>query len=84
MENLIGSIGQEVEARKHLRKEIKEMNEAFKKEIAEMCLDEQTAKDLEDCYYSDDEDLVVNTAAKVYNINKAKFRFIIFKINLMV
>ena len=65
MENLIESIGGEVEARKRLRKEIKEMNEAFKAEIAEMLLEEQTQEALEDCYYSDEEDLVVNKNGKV-------------------
>jgi hypothetical protein len=61
MENLIGNIGSEVDARKRLRKEIKEMNEAFKKEIADMCIEQQTAEELEECYYSGDEDLVANT-----------------------
>ena len=65
MENLIGSIGSEVEARKRLRKEIKEMNEAFKQEIADMCLEQQTAEELEECYYSGDEDLVVNKHIQV-------------------
>ena len=66
MENLVESIGGEVEARKRLRKEIKEMNEAFKAEIAEMMLEEQTQQALEDCYYSDEEDLVVNKNIKVF------------------
>ena len=61
IEVLIHNIGQEVEARKRLRKEIKDMNEAFKKEIAEMCAEQQTAEELEECYFSDEEDLVVNT-----------------------
>merc|ERR1712150_15637 len=50
-----------VESRKALRKEINEMNEAFKIEIREMVAEQKTADDLEDCYFSDDEDLVVNT-----------------------
>ena len=65
MENLVGSIGDEVEARKRLRKEIKEMNEAFKQEIEDMCLEEQTAQELEDCYFSDDENPVANKNRKV-------------------
>ena len=42
----------QVEARKRLRKEIKEMNEAFKQEILDMCTEQQTAEELEDCYFS--------------------------------
>jgi len=61
IEVLIQNIGGEVEARKRLRKEIKDMNEAFKQEIAEMCAEQQTAEELEECYFSDEEDLVVNT-----------------------
>ena len=61
IETLVGSIGNEVESRKALRKEINEMNEAFKIEIREMVAEQKTADDLEDCYFSDDEDLVVNT-----------------------
>ena len=81
MENLIGSIGQEVDARKHLRKEIKEMNEAFKQEIADMCLEEQTAQELEDCYYSDDEDLVMTKNTKVNCSIKTKYRCTLFSTN---
>ena len=87
MENLIESIGGEVDARKRLRKEIKEMNEAFKAEIAEMMLEEQTAQALEDCYYSDDEDLVVTKNNKVcmnilllYHCSLGIFSIIYFKI----
>merc|ERR1712062_795516 len=61
IETLVGSIGNEVESRKALRKEINEMNEAFKIEIRDMVVEQKTADDLEDCYFSDDEDLVVNT-----------------------
>jgi len=45
--------------RKRLRKEIKDMNEAFKREISEMLSEERTAAELEECYFSDD-DLVPN------------------------
>ena len=64
IETLIQNIGVEVEARKRLRKEIKDMNEAFKQEIMEMAGEQQTAEELEDCYFSDEEDLVVNTHKK--------------------
>ena len=60
IEALIGNIGVEVDARKRLRKDIKEMNEAFKQEIADMCAEQQTAEELEECYFSDDDDLVQN------------------------
>ena len=45
--------------RKRLRKEIKDMNEAFKREISDMLSEERTAAELEECYFSDD-DLVPN------------------------
>jgi predicted nuclease with TOPRIM domain len=61
IETLIGSIGNEVESRKRLRKEINEMNEAFKEELREMAAEQQAADELEECYFSDDDDLVVNT-----------------------
>ena len=60
IDTIVGSIGQELEARKKLRKDLQEMNEAFKNEIAEMEAEERTAAELEECYYSDDEDLVVS------------------------
>ena len=47
-----GLSNRQVEARKRLRKEIKEMNEAFKQEILDMCTEQQTAEELEDCYFS--------------------------------
>ena len=72
MENLIGNIGSEVDARKRLRKEIKEMNEAFKKEIADMCVEQQTAEELEECYYSGDEDLVENKHIQVISISQKR------------
>ena len=61
IETLVGSIGNEVESRRGLRKEINEMNEAFKEEIMDMAREQKAANELEDCYYSDDEELVVNT-----------------------
>jgi predicted nuclease with TOPRIM domain len=61
IENLVGSIGVQVDARKRLRKEINEMNEAFKKEIREMAAEQKAAEELEECYFSDDEELVPNT-----------------------
>ena len=61
IETLVGSITNEVDSRRRLRKEIKEMNEAFKIEIQEMAAEQRTAEELEECYFSDDEDLVVNT-----------------------
>ena len=57
-------------------KKEEEMNEAFKQEIADMCLEEQTAQELEDCYYSDDEDLVMNKDIKVkINLNEMPMYF---------
>ena len=60
IETITASISQELEARKKLRKEVKEMNEAFKDEILDMEAEERTAAELEECYYSDEDDLVVN------------------------
>ena len=64
IETLVGSIGNELESRKRLRKEINEMNEAFKQEMKEMLAEQKAAEELEECYFSDDEDLVVNTHKK--------------------
>lgn len=62
IKHLKANIAAEFEARKNLKKDVKDMNAAFKEEMAEMELMEQTAKDLEDCYYGDDEaNLVTNT-----------------------
>merc|ERR1712088_672478 len=61
IETLVGSIGNEVESRRGLRKEINEMNEAFKEEIMDMAREQKAANELEGCYFSDDEELVVNT-----------------------
>lgn len=55
------SIGNEVESRKRLRKEINEMNEAFKEEIREMAAEQKAAEELEECYFSDEDELVPNT-----------------------
>ena len=57
---IVKNIGDEVEARKRLRKDIHEMNEGFKEELADMEAEERTARELEECYFSDEEDLVVN------------------------
>jgi len=57
-------IAKEFEARKKLKKDVKDMNAAFKEEMAEMEADEETQRNLEDCYYSDEDDLVVNTHAR--------------------
>merc|ERR1712223_522887 len=53
IETLVGSIGNELESRKRLRKEI---NETFKQEMREMMAEQQAADELEECYFSDDED----------------------------
>ena len=47
-----------------VRAELKEMNEAFKEELADMEANERTARELEERYFSDEEDLVVNPAAR--------------------
>jgi len=57
----VESIGNEVESRKRLRKEINEMNEAFKEEIREMAAEQKAAEELEECYFSDEDELVPNT-----------------------
>jgi hypothetical protein len=46
--------------RKRLKKEVKEMNAAFKEELEELEALEETEKGLEDVYYSDEDDLVAN------------------------
>jgi hypothetical protein len=40
------------------------MNEAFQEEILDMEAAERTAKELEECYFSDEDDLVVNKNAR--------------------
>ena len=63
IDNLKDCIAKEFEARKTLKKDIREMNAAFTEEMAEIDHDLQVKKDLEDCAY-DEEDLVVNPYAK--------------------
>lgn len=64
IENLKESIAKEFESRKCLKKDVKDMNAAFKEEMAEMEADIESQKNLEECYYSDEEALVVNPYAK--------------------
>jgi len=64
IENLKESIAKEFEARKNLKRDVKDMNAAFKEEMADMEAELETQKDLEDCYYSDEEALVENPYAK--------------------
>ena len=59
IDNLKDCIAKEFEARKTLKKDIREMNAAFKEEMAEIDHNEQVKKDLEDCWY-DESDLVDN------------------------
>lgn len=66
IETLIGSIKNEVDSRKRLRKEINDMNDAFKQELKEMSAEQKAAEELEECYFSDDEDLVINTHNRGY------------------
>jgi len=63
IENLKESIAKEFEARKTLKKDVKEMNAAFKEEMDDMDAEEERKKNLEDCYYSDEDDLVDNPYA---------------------
>ena len=63
IDNLKECIAKEFEARKTLKKDIREMNAAFKEEMADMEHDDQVKKDLEDCWY-DENDLVDNPYAK--------------------
>ena len=53
---------------------MKEMNEAFKEELADMEANERTARELEECYFSDEEDLVVNPAARNRKSSQVLFR----------
>jgi len=66
LDNLKEGIAKEIESRILLKKEVKEMNAAFTAEMAEMEAMEELGKDLEDCYFSDDE-LVENTNKKKKN-----------------
>jgi len=61
VDTLIGSISNELDGRKRLKREIKEMNDAFNAEILEMEAEQKAAEELEECYYSDNEELVPNT-----------------------
>ena len=63
IDNLKDCIAKEFEARKTLKKDIRDMNAAFTEEMAEIDHDLQVKKDLQDCAY-DEEDLVVNPYAK--------------------
>ena len=56
-----------------VRAELKEMNEAFKEELADMEANERTARELEECYFSDEEDLVVNPAARNRKSSQVRF-----------
>ena len=51
-------------SRIRLKKEVKEMNAAFIEEMNEIEENEQQLKDLEDVYYSDEDDLVCNAHSK--------------------
>merc|ERR1719394_1851198 len=56
-------IAKEFEARKTLKKDIRDMNAAFTEEMAEIDHTDQVKKDLEDCWY-DESELVDNPYAK--------------------
>merc|ERR1719394_89383 len=56
-------IAKEFEARKTLKKDIRDMNAAFREEMADMDHTDQVKKDLEDCWY-DESELVDNPYAK--------------------
>jgi len=53
-------IGNELDGRKRLKKEINEMNEAFKDEIYEMEAEQKLNDEMEEYYFSDDDELVPN------------------------
>jgi len=63
IDNLKDCIAKEFEARKTLKKDIRDMNAAFKEEMADMDHTDQIKKDLEDCWY-DESELVDNPYAK--------------------
>jgi len=67
LENLKQSIQHEVDSRKMLKKEVREMNAAFKAEMAEMAAEEQLQKEMEECYVSDEEELVTNVYTTTTN-----------------
>merc|ERR1712038_615410 len=75
IENLKDCIAKEFEARKTLKKDIRDMNAAFTEEMAEIDHDLQVKKELADCAY-DDEDLVVNPyAQKVEEVDEVDEEF---------
>ena len=75
IENLKDCIAKEFEARKTLKKDIRDMNAAFTEEMAEIDHDLQVKKELADCAY-DDEDLVVNPyAQKVEEVDEIDEEF---------
>jgi len=75
IDNLKDCIAKEFEARKTLKKDIREMNAAFKEEMAEIDHNDQIKKDLEDCWY-DESDLVDNPyAAKEEEIDEEAEEF---------
>jgi len=63
IDNLKDCIAKEFEARKTLKKDIRDMNAAFREEMADMDHTDQVKKDLEDCWY-DESELVDNPYAK--------------------
>jgi len=63
IDNLKDCIAKEFEARKTLKKDIRDMNSAFMEEMDDMEHDDQIKKSLEDCWY-DESDLVDNPYAK--------------------
>lgn len=64
VDSLKDSIAIEYEARKKLKKDVKDMNAAFKEEMEDMELDEDAQNDLDDCYFENEEDLVINSHRK--------------------
>ena len=64
VDSLKDSIAIEYEARKKLKKDVKDMNAAFKEEMEDMELDEDAQNDLDDCYFENEDDLVINSHRK--------------------
>jgi len=67
VDSLKDSIAIEYEARKKLKKDVKDMNAAFKEEMEDMELDEDAQNDLDDCYFENEDDLVINSHRKKKN-----------------
>merc|ERR1711971_369176 len=67
VDGLKDSIAVEYEARKKLKKDVKDMNAAFKEEMEDMELDEDAQNDLDDCYFENEDDLVINSHRKKKN-----------------